>query len=249
MLFELPYMQIWTVLSNHSTRFEAELLASQVRLSTLWAYSVNSYCRSTAIVSHISLKKFKEEHRRESWYLLCCEGATPGHLSAWNWHVACFLSLDNIDDELEMTMVCHRPEGLEQLESQTNFTKQELQVLYRGFKNVRCLVFLISSFSSLPHLHIYFTQMSFDTFWNLTRSLKCLCNIALCLNIFSYESLHLICIYCPRGSVSHVSSVFKTLLTLIVPLCIIQRVTNHCVLASSHSQPVIFHNASIQTLY
>ncbi|XP_059400410.1 Kv channel-interacting protein 1-like isoform X3 [Carassius carassius] len=42
---------------------------------------------------------------------------------------------DNIDDELEMTMVSHRPEGLEQLEAQTNFTKQELQVLYRGFKN------------------------------------------------------------------------------------------------------------------
>ncbi|XP_040832646.1 Kv channel-interacting protein 1 isoform X6 [Ochotona curzoniae] len=36
-----------------------------------------------------------------------------------------------------MTMVCHRPEGLEQLEAQTNFTKKELQVLYRGFKNVR----------------------------------------------------------------------------------------------------------------
>lgn len=35
-----------------------------------------------------------------------------------------------------MTMVCHRPEGLEQLEAQTNFTKQELQILYRGFKNV-----------------------------------------------------------------------------------------------------------------
>ncbi|KAA0703896.1 Kv channel-interacting protein 1 [Triplophysa tibetana] len=42
---------------------------------------------------------------------------------------------DKLDDELEMTMVCHRPEGLEQLEAQTNFTKQELQVLYRGFKN------------------------------------------------------------------------------------------------------------------
>uniref|UniRef100_A0A8C5VR73 Potassium voltage-gated channel interacting protein 1 n=1 Tax=Microcebus murinus TaxID=30608 RepID=A0A8C5VR73_MICMU len=40
-----------------------------------------------------------------------------------------------IEDELEMTMVCHRPEGLEQLEAQTNFTKRELQVLYRGFKN------------------------------------------------------------------------------------------------------------------
>ncbi|XP_070991358.1 A-type potassium channel modulatory protein KCNIP1-like isoform X3 [Oncorhynchus clarkii lewisi] len=34
-----------------------------------------------------------------------------------------------------MTMVCHRPEGLEQLEAQTNFTKGELQILYRGFKN------------------------------------------------------------------------------------------------------------------
>uniref|UniRef100_A0A2K5BZD6 Potassium voltage-gated channel interacting protein 1 n=1 Tax=Aotus nancymaae TaxID=37293 RepID=A0A2K5BZD6_AOTNA len=42
---------------------------------------------------------------------------------------------DKIEDELEMTMVCHRPEGLEQLEAQTNFTKRELQVLYRGFKN------------------------------------------------------------------------------------------------------------------
>uniref|UniRef100_A0A6Q2XZK3 EF-hand domain-containing protein n=1 Tax=Esox lucius TaxID=8010 RepID=A0A6Q2XZK3_ESOLU len=35
----------------------------------------------------------------------------------------------------DMTMVCHRPEGLEQLEAQTNFTKRELQILYRGFKN------------------------------------------------------------------------------------------------------------------
>uniref|UniRef100_A0A8C5VRK6 Potassium voltage-gated channel interacting protein 1 n=1 Tax=Microcebus murinus TaxID=30608 RepID=A0A8C5VRK6_MICMU len=42
---------------------------------------------------------------------------------------------NKIEDELEMTMVCHRPEGLEQLEAQTNFTKRELQVLYRGFKN------------------------------------------------------------------------------------------------------------------
>nr|KAF6346732.1 potassium voltage-gated channel interacting protein 1 [Pipistrellus kuhlii] len=46
-----------------------------------------------------------------------------------------FKLLDKIEDELEMTMVCHRPEGLEQLEAQTNFTKRELQVLYRGFKN------------------------------------------------------------------------------------------------------------------
>ncbi|CAH2276776.1 Kv channel-interacting 1 isoform X2 [Pelobates cultripes] len=42
---------------------------------------------------------------------------------------------DKIEDEMEMTTVCCRPEGLEQLETQTNFTKRELQVLYRGFKN------------------------------------------------------------------------------------------------------------------
>uniref|UniRef100_A0A3Q3DCI3 Potassium voltage-gated channel interacting protein 1 n=1 Tax=Hippocampus comes TaxID=109280 RepID=A0A3Q3DCI3_HIPCM len=45
------------------------------------------------------------------------------------------LSKDKADDDLEMTMVCHRPEGLDQLEAQTNFSKRELQVLYRGFKN------------------------------------------------------------------------------------------------------------------
>ncbi|XP_011482000.1 Kv channel-interacting protein 1 isoform X1 [Oryzias latipes] len=44
-------------------------------------------------------------------------------------------SRDKTEDELEMTTVCHRPEGLDQLEAQTNFTKQELQILYRGFKN------------------------------------------------------------------------------------------------------------------
>ncbi|XP_056328711.1 Kv channel-interacting protein 1 isoform X2 [Danio aesculapii] len=42
---------------------------------------------------------------------------------------------DKLDDDLELSMVCHRPEGLEQLEAQTNFNKKELQVLYRGFKN------------------------------------------------------------------------------------------------------------------
>lgn len=47
-----------------------------------------------------------------------------------------FFFPDKADDDLEMTMVCHRPEGLDQLEAQTNFSKRELQVLYRGFKNV-----------------------------------------------------------------------------------------------------------------
>ncbi|XP_056625709.1 Kv channel-interacting protein 1-like [Triplophysa dalaica] len=44
-------------------------------------------------------------------------------------------SRDKLDDELELSVVCHRPEGLEQLLAQTSFSKKELQVLYRGFKN------------------------------------------------------------------------------------------------------------------
>ncbi|XP_030211018.1 calsenilin isoform X2 [Gadus morhua] len=48
------------------------------------------------------------------------------------------LSLDDdesCDMELELSMVRHQPEGLEQLQAQTAFTKKELQSLYRGFKN------------------------------------------------------------------------------------------------------------------
>ncbi|ELK32254.1 Calsenilin [Myotis davidii] len=42
---------------------------------------------------------------------------------------------DTSDSELELSMVRHQPEGLEQLQAQTKFTKMELQSLYRGFKN------------------------------------------------------------------------------------------------------------------
>ncbi|KAM9677404.1 Kv channel-interacting protein 4 isoform 1-T1 [Trichechus inunguis] len=41
----------------------------------------------------------------------------------------------NVEDELEMATVRHRPEALELLEAQSKFTKKELQILYRGFKN------------------------------------------------------------------------------------------------------------------
>uniref|UniRef100_A0A668VXN8 EF-hand domain-containing protein n=1 Tax=Oreochromis aureus TaxID=47969 RepID=A0A668VXN8_OREAU len=35
----------------------------------------------------------------------------------------------------ELSTVCYRPEGLDRLVQQTKFSKKELQVLYRGFKN------------------------------------------------------------------------------------------------------------------
>ena len=41
------------------------------------------------------------------------------------------------DSDLELAAVRHQPEGLEQLQAQTKFTRKELQSLYRGFKNVR----------------------------------------------------------------------------------------------------------------
>lgn len=44
---------------------------------------------------------------------------------------------DNSDSDLELSMVRHQPEGLDQLQAQTQFTRKELQSLYRGFKNVR----------------------------------------------------------------------------------------------------------------
>ncbi|KAG8574709.1 hypothetical protein GDO81_009283 [Engystomops pustulosus] len=42
---------------------------------------------------------------------------------------------DSSDSELELSTVRHQPEGLEQLQAVTKFTKKELQSLYRGFKN------------------------------------------------------------------------------------------------------------------
>ncbi|XP_034389499.1 Kv channel-interacting protein 2-like isoform X4 [Cyclopterus lumpus] len=41
----------------------------------------------------------------------------------------------SITDEDELSAVRYRPERLDHLEQKTNFSKKELQVLYRGFKN------------------------------------------------------------------------------------------------------------------
>nr|XP_023678278.1 Kv channel-interacting protein 2-like isoform X1 [Paramormyrops kingsleyae] len=41
----------------------------------------------------------------------------------------------SLEDDFELSTVCHRPEDLEKLQELTRFTKKELQVLYRGFKN------------------------------------------------------------------------------------------------------------------
>ncbi|XP_015233176.1 Kv channel-interacting protein 2 isoform X1 [Cyprinodon tularosa] len=45
------------------------------------------------------------------------------------------ISQNSVEDDFELSTVCHRPESMDKLEEQTKFTKKELQVLYRGFKN------------------------------------------------------------------------------------------------------------------
>ncbi|KAK9399260.1 Kv channel-interacting protein 4-like [Crotalus adamanteus] len=57
-------------------------------------------------------------------------------------------SEDSIEDEIEMATVRHRPEALELLEAQSKFTKKELQILYRGFKNKESLIAAVINLSS-----------------------------------------------------------------------------------------------------
>ncbi|XP_034538809.1 Kv channel-interacting protein 1b isoform X1 [Notolabrus celidotus] len=95
-------------------------------------------------------------------------------------------SRDKSDDDLEMTTVCHRPEGLDQLEAQTNFSKQELQILYRGFKN-ECPSGIVNE-ETFKHIYAQFfphggkveyicisviSLLSFERTVNLTQSCFC----------------------------------------------------------------------------
>ncbi|XP_064602048.1 Kv channel-interacting protein 4-like isoform X1 [Liolophura sinensis] len=50
-----------------------------------------------------------------------------------NWIILCFRKNHDIDD-LEMQVVRYKPEGLDILCRNTKFTRKELQIMYRGFK-------------------------------------------------------------------------------------------------------------------
>ncbi|KFW86326.1 Kv channel-interacting protein 4, partial [Manacus vitellinus] len=62
---------------------------------------------------------------------------------------------DTVEDEMEMATVRHRPEALELLEAQSKFTKKELQILYRGFKNIGWYSFLVFHFLPETFKEIY----------------------------------------------------------------------------------------------
>ncbi|KFV04305.1 Kv channel-interacting protein 4, partial [Pterocles gutturalis] len=62
---------------------------------------------------------------------------------------------DTVEDEMEMATVRHRPEALELLEAQSKFTKKELQILYRGFKNVSTFFLNLPSVYRMGYCKIY----------------------------------------------------------------------------------------------
>ncbi|XP_075922041.1 Kv channel-interacting protein 4-like isoform X2 [Petromyzon marinus] len=76
-------------------------------------------------------------------------GFSPGHNTTKCGLKKCLLKLisckgssqpaepleSNAEDELELATVRHRPEALDKLEAQSKFSRKELQVLYRSFKN------------------------------------------------------------------------------------------------------------------
>uniref|UniRef100_A0A674CPB5 Potassium voltage-gated channel interacting protein 2 n=1 Tax=Salmo trutta TaxID=8032 RepID=A0A674CPB5_SALTR len=83
---------------------------------------------------------------------LCCDWLLPGNpasnhskrtikqrflklLPCCRSRTAPSLSQNSVVEDGELSTVCYRPEGLDQLLQQTKFTRRELQILYRGFKN------------------------------------------------------------------------------------------------------------------
>ena len=51
----------------------------------------------------------------------------------------CVCVADHDIDDLEMQVVRYKPEGLDTLCRNTKFSRKELQIMYRGFKQVRRL--------------------------------------------------------------------------------------------------------------
>lgn len=101
-----------------------------------WGESAKFKCLDSYLLSY-SLKR--RQNRVKDNFIASLNNADLQKVltaSGRIWHPSSFLSPDSVEDELELSAVRHRPEGLEQLEAQTRFSRKELQILYRGFKNV-----------------------------------------------------------------------------------------------------------------
>uniref|UniRef100_A0AAQ5XHZ6 EF-hand domain-containing protein n=1 Tax=Amphiprion ocellaris TaxID=80972 RepID=A0AAQ5XHZ6_AMPOC len=67
--------------------------------------------------------------------LPCCRSGSTPSIEKSNNSFFLFLQAESIVEDGELATVCYRPEGLDSLVQKTSFSKKELQVLYRGFKN------------------------------------------------------------------------------------------------------------------
>ncbi|XP_054853750.1 calsenilin isoform X1 [Eublepharis macularius] len=75
---------------------------------------------------HLRIRDYQHTCKKQLFHLIACFFRfISGNLS----------SEDSGDSELELSAIRHQPEGLDQLQALTKFTKKELQSLYRGFKN------------------------------------------------------------------------------------------------------------------
>lgn len=95
---------------------------------------------------------------------------TPVYLREWLSFLSPSLHAGSISDDAELSTVCYRPEGLDRLAQQTNFSKKELQVLYRGFKNVSqrllwmfdlCTLFLLFWMTLYMNMWVFVHSMDF----------------------------------------------------------------------------------------
>ncbi|CDQ58590.1 unnamed protein product [Oncorhynchus mykiss] len=103
-------------------------------------------CLTSAMVGNTPTIKSKKTIKQRFLKLLpCCTPSVAASVSqckemGGEGEMECISNsplcpTDSVEDDFELSTVCHRPEGLDKLQEQTKFNKKELQVLYRGFKN------------------------------------------------------------------------------------------------------------------
>lgn len=119
--------------------------------------------RSSKGTCYLSLKLQKLFFKRMSFnflFFLQELDISTSYISCWALLLCLSYSADTVEDEMEMATVRHRPEALELLEAQSKFTKKELQILYRGFKNVSTSFLNLSSIYRIGHCNLRSIRMT-----------------------------------------------------------------------------------------
>lgn len=190
-------------------------------------------CKNLNLCLKFSNRKFWHS----AWVLLIF---SPSDIWWWFWPPS-FSSSDSVEDELELSAVRHRPEGLQQLEAQTRFSRKELQILYRGFKNVSdtpstCIMYSSKLWTSLFDIKIFVFLLIFLLIYSFTTdsTLVGRCFIQLSLLLVSITVQFLFCCCWGKDALLnhlhlplHVVNVYQRVLKV---LHVAQRVRNNWVM-------------------